>query len=242
MKALLLPLFLMFALAGCSSTEEIERVPDKSATELYNDAQESIASNNMVNAIQVLESIASRYPFGPHAQQVQFDLIYCYYKTEDTAQGVATIDRFIRLNPTHPDLDYVLYMRGLMNLQAHDETFHRWLGVDRSDRDPSELEAAFSDLQRLLKDYPTSTYAADARQRLIAIKQSLAKYELAVASYYMERRAYVAAANRSQHILKYFGDTPQAREAMEIMQAAYGELKLDHLGAEAAKVLDANPS
>lgn len=241
MKALLLPLFLMFALVGCSSTEEIERVPDKSATELYNDAQESIASNNMVNAIQVLESIASRYPFGPHAQQVQFDLIYCYYKTEDTAQGVATIDRFIRLNPTHPDLDYVLYMRGLMNLQAHDETFHRWLGIDRSDRDPSELEAAFSDLQRLLKDYPASAYAADARQRLIAIKQSLAKYELAVASYYMERRAYVAAANRSQHILKYFGDTPQAREAMEIMQDAYGELKLDQLGAEAAKVLDANP-
>ncbi|MBQ1784426.1 MAG: outer membrane protein assembly factor BamD [Gammaproteobacteria bacterium] len=241
MKALLLPLFLMFALAGCSSTEEVARVPDKSATELYNDAQESIASSNMVNAIQVLESIASRYPFGPHAQQVQFDLIYCYYKTENTAQGVATIDRFIRLNPTHPDLDYVLYMRGLMNLQAHDETFHRWLGIDRSDRDPSELEAAFSDLQRLLKDYPASAYAADARQRLIAIKQSLAKYELAVASYYMERRAYVAAANRSQHILKYFGDTPQAREAMEIMRDAYGELKLETLGAEAAKVLEANP-
>ena len=241
MKALLLPLLLMIVLGGCSSSDEVARVPDKSATELYNDAKDSIANNNMVNAIQVLESIASRYPFGPHAQQVQLDLIYCYYKTESTAQGIATTDRFIRLNPTHPDLDYVLYMRGLMNLQAHDETFHRWLGIDRSDRDPSELDAAFSDLQRLLKEYPTSAYAADARQRLIAIKQSLAKYELAVASYYMKRRAYVAAANRSQHLLKYFGDTPQAREALAIMQAAYAELKLEQLGEEAAKVLETNP-
>lgn len=241
MKALLLPLILMFALAGCSSTEEIARVPDKSATELYNDAQDSMANGNLVSAIPILESIASRYPFGPHAQSVQFDLIYCYYKTQDTAQGIATVDRFIRLNPTHPDLDWVLYMRGLMNLQSHDETFHRWLGIDRSNRDPSELEAAFSDLKRLIAEYPTSAYAADARQRLIAIKQSLAKYELAVARYYMKRRAYVAAVNRSQYIIKYFGDTPQAHDALEIMQDAYAELKLDHLGAETTKVLEANP-
>lgn len=237
LNLLKLPALLMaLALTACSSTEELERIPDKSAADLYLDAKAEIASGNNVSAATVLETLSSRFPFGAHAIQVQLDLIYVYYKTEDYAQGIATVDRFIRLNPTHPDLDWVLYMRGLMNEQAHDEFFHRLLGVDRSTRDPSQLEAAFSDFKRLLTDYPASRYAADARQRLINIKQSLANYELEVARFYIERKAYVAAANRGQHILRYFGDTPQAAEALGVMREAYAQLGMSELEREAALV------
>ena len=241
LKLLKLPILLItLALMACSSTEELERVPDKSAADLYSDAKDSMASGNNLHAVNLLETISSRFPFGPHAIQVQLDLIYGYYKTENYAQGIAGADRFIRLNPTHSDLDWVLYLRGLMNEQAHEEFFNRLLGVDRSTRDPSQLEVAFGDFKRLITDYPASRYAADARQRLINIKQSLANYELEVARFYIKRKAYIAAVNRGQHILRYFGDTPQAADALGIMREAYAQLGMNELEREAALVADLN--
>ncbi|KXF82897.1 outer membrane protein assembly factor BamD [Enterovibrio coralii] len=226
MKRLTLSSLLAISLlAGCSSTEEI--VPDVPPSELYQNAQTALNEGNWNTAIEQLEALDSRYPFGAYSEQVQLDLIYAYYKNDDLALGEATIDRFMRMNPGHPQIDWVLYMRGLTNM-AQDRTFlHDLLNVDRSDRDPEPSRKAFVDFRRLLERYPNSEYAADAQKRLEALKNRLADYELATADFYVRREAWVAVINRCQQIQRDFPDTEAAKKSLPLMLKAYEELKLD---------------
>ena len=235
-------LALMLGLAGCSGTsdKEIEKVPDKSAQALFADARTSLDNGLYQKAIQILSAIDSRYPYGPISHQVQLDLIYAYYKSGDAAQGIALTDRFLRLNPAHVNIDYVYYMRALINMATEDNLFQDLAGIDRSDRDPTAARDAFNDLKTVLKKYPESKYAADSRKRMIAIKSRLAKYELAVARYYLKREAYVSSANRGKYIVEYFSPSPETEEALEIMIICYDKLGLNDLRVNAKQVLAAN--
>lgn len=235
-------LVLMLGLVGCSGTQvkDIEKVPDKSAQALFSDARESLDNGLYQKAIQILSAIDSRYPFGPISHQVQLDLIYAYYKSGESAQGIALTDRFLRLNPTHANLDYVYYMRALINVSTEDNLFQDIAGIDRSDRDPTASREAFNDFKTILEKYPESKYAADARQRMISIKSRLAKYELAVARYYLKREAYVSSANRGKYIVEYFSPSPEMEEALEIMIFCYDKLGLQELKINAKQVLAAN--
>ena len=235
-------LTLVLGLTACSGTneKEIEKVPDKSAQALFADARQSLDNGLYQKAIQILSAIDSRYPYGPISHQVQLDLIYAYYKSGDAAQGVALTDRFLRLNPTHANLDYVYYMRALINIATQENLFQDLAGIDRSDRDPTAARDAFKDLKIILEKYPESKYAADARQRMLGIKSRLAKYELAVARYYLKREAYVSSANRGKYIVEYFSPSPETEQALEIMILCYDELGLDELRTNAKQVLAAN--
>ncbi len=232
----------MMGLVGCSGTneKEIEKVPDKSAQALFADARESLDNGLYQKAIQILSAIDSRFPYGPISHQVQLDLIYAYYKSGDAAQGIALTDRFLRLNPTHANLDYVYYMRALINIATQENLFQDLAGIDRSDRDPTAARDAFKDLKTILEKYPESKYAADARQRMIGIKSRLAKYELAVARYYLKREAYVSSANRGKYIVEYFSPSPETEQALEIMVICYDKLGLEELRINAKQVLAAN--
>lgn len=229
----------LFASTGCS-TKTALAVPDKPAIELYGMAQQSLQAGNFMSAVETLEALDTRYPFGPHTVQVQLDLIYAYYKNSDTAQALANIDRFIRLNPTHKDIDYVYYMRGLTNMGADYNLFHDLFNIDRSDRDPSYAKAAFNDFTRLIQRYPDSAYVADAQKRAIAVKSRLALYELSAAEYYMKRKAYIAAIQRAQYVLDNFADTESRTGALQVMVKAYDILDQPQLKANAEKILAAN--
>jgi len=240
-KSRLIP-FLLLSLAlmtGCSSTDK-PKVPDEPPEVLFQKAQQNLDKGDYAKALELLEAMDSRYPFGPYSSQVQLDLIYAYYKNDDTAQALANIDRFLRLNPTHPDVDYVYYMRGLSNMQSDYNLFQSLVGVDRSDRDPAFARQAFRDFKTLLTAYPESTYAADARARLIALKNRLAKYDLAVADYYLRRRAWLSAANRAKFVVENYPDTTMVEPALAIMVTAYDELKLPELAKHARQVLATN--
>ncbi|HCH68968.1 MAG TPA: outer membrane protein assembly factor BamD [Colwellia sp.] len=236
-------IFIVFALvlAGCSSSEkELEKVPDKSAQALFVDARTSLDNGLYQKAISTLSAIDSRFPFGPISHQVQLDLIYAYYKVGDSAQGIALTDRFLRLNPDNPNVDYVYYMRALINISTEDNLFQDIVGIDRSDRDPSASREAFNDLKRVVTDYPESKYAADSRQRMIGIKSRLAKYELSVANFYLKREAYASAANRGRYIIEYFTPSPVVEPALEIMIECYDKLGLIDLKKNTLQVLAAN--
>jgi len=232
----------MLGLAGCSGTSEkdIQKVPDKSAQALFADARESLDSGLYQKAIQILSAIDSRFPYGPISHQIQLDLIYAYYKSGNAAQGLALTDRFLRLNPAHANVDYVYYMRALINIATEENLFQDLAGIDRSDRDPTAARDAFNDLKVILEKYPDSKYAADARQRMIAIKSRLANYELAVARYYVKREAYISAANRGKYIVEYFSPSPETEAALEIMIVCYQKLGLEDLRVNAKQVLAAN--
>lgn len=240
MKRLTLSALLALAvLTGCSSSDEI--VPDVPPAELYSEAQLSLQSGNWINAIEKLEALDSRYPFGPYSEQVQLDLVYAYYKNDDLALGQATIDRFTRLNPTHEKADWVLYMRGL-TMMAQDRNFmHDLFNVERSDRDPEPARAAFRDFKKLLERYPNSLYSADAQKRLFALKNRLANYELAAADFYLRREAWIAAINRSQNIQRTYPDTEAARQSLDIMLQAYEKLGLEEPISRTEQLIELNP-
>ena len=160
MKYLVAAATLSLFLAGCSGSKE--EVPDNPPNEIYATAQQKLQDGNWKQAITQLEALDNRYPFGPYSQQVQLDLIYAYYKNADLPLAQAAIDRFIRLNPTHPNIDYVMYMRGLTNMALDDSALQGFFGVDRSDRDPQHARAAFNDFSKLVRGYPNSQYTTDA--------------------------------------------------------------------------------
>ena len=174
------------------------------------------------------------------SHQVQIDLIYAYYKSGNADEGIALADRFLRLNPTHPNIDYVYYMRALINISTEENLFQDLAGIDRSDRDPTAARDAFNDLKTIVTSYPESKYAVDARKRMMAIKSRLAKYELAVAHYYMKREAWASAANRGRYIVQYYSPSAEVEQALEIMVECYDKLGLVDLKSNAKQVLAAN--
>ncbi|MFD2168105.1 outer membrane protein assembly factor BamD [Thalassotalea euphylliae] len=231
----------VIGLTGCSSSDtDIEKVPDRSAQALFVDAREALDNGLYQKAIQILSAIDSRFPFGPISHQVQLDLLFAYYKTGNAEQGIALADRFLRLNPQHANVDYVYYMRALINLDTEKNLFQDLAGIDRSDRDPTASRSAFSDFRKIVDDYPQSKYAADARKRMISIKSRLAKYELAVAEFYYKREAYVSAANRARYIVEYYSPSHEVEQALEMMVDCYQQLGLEKLRANAMQVLAAN--
>lgn len=239
-KIILLAMFI--GLVGCSSSDdnELDIVPDKSAQSLFSDARSALDNGLYQKAIQLLSAIDSRFPFGPISHQVQVDLIYAYYKSGDSAQGIALADRFLKLNPKHPNVDYVYYMRSLINISTEENLFQDFAGIDRSDRDPAAARDAFNDLKTILTDYPQSKYAADARKRMIEIRSRLAKSEIAVARFYMKREAYVSAANRGRYVVEYYSPSDEVEQALEIMILCYEKLELNELKTNAKQVLAAN--
>lgn len=240
MKYLVAAATLSLALAGCSSNKDV--IPDRPPSELYATAQQKLQEGNFKAAIAQLEALDNRYPFGPYAQQTQLDLIYAYYKSSELPLAQASIDRFLRLNPTHPNVDYVLYMRGLTNMAQDENTLQGFFGVDRSDRDPQYARSAFKTFSQLVQQYPRSQYATDASKRLAYIKERLAKYELAVAQYYTDRGAYVAVVNRVEQMLRDYPDTEATRTALPLMENAYRELRLTAQADKVAKIIAANPA
>lgn len=234
----LLAIALSSMLIGCTSTKhDVENVPE---IELHNKAKTELESGNIKSSISVLEAIDKNYPFGPYSQQVQLDLIYAYYKSNDYPITIASIDRFIKLNPTNSNIDWVIYLRGLSNMAQDDNQIQSWFNVNRSDRDYSFAVAAFKDFNYLIASYPNSPYSYDAEKRLVALKNRLANYQLKVAQYYDERGAYVAVVNRVTKMLEDYSDTDATRRGINLMKNAYVELGLFEEASKAELLYQAN--
>ncbi|MFC3034058.1 outer membrane protein assembly factor BamD [Pseudoalteromonas fenneropenaei] len=233
----------VLGLAACSSAPEqqdIERVPNKSAQALYEDAKQTLDSGLYARAIELLTALDSRFPFGPYSRQVQLDLVYAHYQSGNTEQALATIDRFIRLNPNHKDLDYMYYMRGLVNIKADKNAFQEYFGVDRADRDANRTRVAFQDLSTLIKRFPNSNYVPEAKKRVVWLLNRMARYELKVAEYYYEREAYLAAANRGKYVVEHYSQSSYLPQALDIMEKSYEKLGLKELAEQTKQVKAVN--
>ncbi len=238
LKKLLALCSLTLLLSGCASSSK--ELPDQPIAELYASAQQKLQQQDFRGAITQLEGLDNRYPYGPYAQQVQLDLLYAYYQAREWALAQTMSERFMRLNSTHPQMDYVLYMRGLVGLALDDNLLQRLCRIDRADRDNSNTQQAFEDFKTLVIQYPSSPYAAAAWQRLTALKQTLARHELAVATYYHQREAPVAVANRVVQMLQEFPDTVATRQALPLLQQAYQQLQRPVAAAQIERLIRAN--
>ncbi len=225
---------------GCGSNYNTDEVPDVSPENLYNVAKAGMTTGDYGAARRYLEALDSRYPFGDLTQQAQLDLIYVYYKTRETELASAMIERFIRLSPTHPNIDYVYYMKGLTQMQRRADMIQDYLGLERYEKDPTDYVNAFNTFKQLVTTYPNSIYAADARQRMIYIKDELAKREMAIAQYYYERGAYLSSIRHSQNILSTYRTTTQLEPALENMARCYEQLNLARPAANVRQVMAAS--
>jgi len=230
------------ALSACAGNKSEEQLvnTNQTAQAAYNDAKDVLDSGLYSRAIQLLKAMESRFPFGPIARQVQLDLIYAYHQSGDAKQCLASIDRFIRLNPNHPDLDYVYYMRGLTNQKSDANSFQEFFGIDRADRDLASTKQAFDDFKILTSTFPNSKYAADAQARMQEIKEKMVRHELLIADYYTRRGAHLAAANRAKYIVEFYRDSPQVAQALQLMVSSYDRLGLTKLRDDAKAVLELN--
>ena len=229
-------------LSGCGifSGKEIDETRGWSAQKLYAEARQELADRNWENAIKQYERIESRYPFGRFAQQAMIEVSYAHWKNVDIASALASIDRFLKMHPNHPSVDYMYYLRGLINFNDDLGLLGFFSGQDLSERDPKAAADAFSAFKQLVTRFPDSKYAPDAIQRMNYLVNALASHEVHVARYYMKRKAYVAAANRTQYALKTYPSAPANEEGLVIMVKAYDAMGMNALRDDAERVMKKN--
>ncbi|MEH6576699.1 MAG: outer membrane protein assembly factor BamD [Amphritea sp.] len=240
--AKLLAIFSFCVIAsGCSwfGGDEVE-TPDIPEQELYQEALKFLEDQNYLLAIEKLQLLEARYPFGRYSEQAQLELIYAYYKNVEPEAAKATADRFIRLHPNHENIDYALYLQGLTAFEQDRSFFEKYLPIDETQRDPGSALDSFNSFSTLVKLFPNSQYAPDAQKRMVYLKNRLATYEVHVARYYIKREAWVAAANRGSYVVENFQETPIVPEALAIMIFSYNQLGLTDLAADAQAVLNTN--
>ena len=232
---------MILAVAGCAGFgKEIDPTVGWTAERLYKEAKEEISVGNWTQASKLLEKLESRYPFGVYAQQSQIDLAYVYWKDGNNAQALAAIDRFQRLHPNHPRLDYMIYLKGLINFYQESAMLSSFTKQDPSERDPKGARESFDAFKDLVARFPDSPYAPDARLRLAYLVNSIALNEVHVARLYYQRGAYVAAVNRAQTAVRDFQGAPAVEEALYIMVLSYDKLGMADLRDDSSRVLAAN--
>jgi outer membrane protein assembly factor BamD len=227
-------------LSGCSSPPKEDPNSTQAVERLYADAKDDIASGSFDSAIKTLERIEGRAAGTLLAQQATLDLAYAQYRTGERAAALATLDRFIKLHPSSPALDYALYLRGLVNFNDTLGFLGSLAQQDLSERDQQASRDSYQAFKQLVTQFPQSRYAEDARLRMDYIVNALANYELHVARYYLRRSAFVAAANRAQQVVQEYPQSPANEEALFIMQLSYRFLGLEQLRADTERILKQN--
>jgi outer membrane protein assembly factor BamD len=234
-------LFLALLLTGCGSLlDQADETKDWSAEKFYAEASAALSDGDYETAIRYYEGLESRYPFGRYATQAQLDVAYAYYKQDEPESAIAAADRFIKLHPRNPYVDYAYYLKGIVNFNRNMGFIQRFVPTDLSQRDPGTTLSSFNDFAELVRRFPESRYAADARKRLVYLRNNLAEYEVNVARYYLKRGAYMASANRCITVIEKYQRTPAVKDALEILIRAYRNMGLEGLSDDAQRVLALN--
>jgi len=233
-------LLLALSLSGCAFFEEKDETIGWSQQKLYTEATDNMRGGSYTKAIEYYEILLSRYPFGKYAHQAQLNLAYVFYRASEPESALAAADRFIKLHPGHPATAYAYYLRGLVNFRRSLGFLDRFVPTDTSQRDPGAALESYKDFGEVVRLFPESKYAEDAARHMLHLRNNLARHEVNVASYYMRRGAFLAAANRAEYVVQNYQRTPALREALEVMIAAYTQLGMDDLAHDTQRVLALN--
>ncbi len=236
----ILLLLVSLALWGCSSNDELPEMADTGEQDMYRQVQEFLANESYSEAVRGLQLLESRYPFGKYAEQAQLELIYAHYQAYEHEAAVEAADRFIRLHPQNPNVDYAYYMKGLAAYSVDQDIFDRFIPTEYAERDTSHAKEAFGEFSQLVARFPASPYAADARARMVYLRNMLARHEIMVANYYFRRGAYLAATNRGTFVVENFQQTPAVADGLAVMAQGYILLGYDDLARDTIAVLALN--
>lgn len=228
-------------LSACGTTKDpAEAYKGESPQQIFAKGEQALRKHNYQEAIRRFEALDVQYPFGHETEIAQLHIIYAYYKTNDYASAEAAADRFIHAHPTSPHVDYAYYMRGLSNFYQNLGFFERVFSVDLATRDLTQIKRTFWGFEELTKRFPNSQYTPAAHQYMVYLRNLLADHELDVAQYYYSRRAYVAAANRANGVVRGYQGTPAVPDALVIMVKSYRALQMTQNANDAYRVLAYN--
>jgi outer membrane protein assembly factor BamD len=234
---------LLLAASGCSrfkwfdKEDPLETLPVEA---MYDEAKGSLQGGNLARANRYYSRLIARFPYGPYTEQSQLELAYAQYKAGDSEEASSTIDRFIRTYPTHRSIDYAYYLKALINFNRENAFLERLARLDMTQRDQGAPRQSFNDFADLLRRYPNSRYAPDARQRMVHLRNLMARYEINIGKFYLRREAYVAAATRGQYVLEHYPQSMHNGDALAMMAMSYRELGQDKLATDARRVLELN--
>ncbi len=232
---------LCLLLSACAlSKEDKDEYADWTAEQFYTEAKKALTSKYYEKAVKLYEKLEARFPFGTYATQAQLDIAYAYYKNDEPDSAIAAADRFIKLNPTHANVDYAYYIKGLVNYNRGIGFLDRFLPTDSSQRDAGSSLDSYREFEELITRYPHSSYVPDARQRMVSLRDNLALHEIHVADYYLRRKAYLAAAQRAATVIRDYQRTPAVPRALEIMELTYRKLELNDLADDVQRVYALN--
>lgn len=215
----------LLGLSACSLfPEKVDETKNWSVTKLYSEARDEMNGGHYEAAIKLFERLESNYPFGTYATQAQMEIAYAYYKTNDQAQALAAVERFIKLHPNHPQADYMYYLRGLISFNDQIGFLSSIYSQDPTERDPKATRESFAAFKALVDKFPDSKYTPDAIARMKYLINAMAQYEVHVANYYYRRGAYLAALSRAQGAVTDYSDAPAIEEALFIMIRSYDKM------------------
>jgi len=229
---------MLVTVTGCRKDKNV--ADGRQASEMYSEAKRYMEAQNWNRAIQSYQTLSTRFPFGRYTEQAQLELAYAYHKGGNPEAALSTADRFIRTYPSHPNVDYAFYIRGLTNYEQRVGFMERMMPSRVRDRDQTAARESFRDFDELIRRFPDSRYAPDARQRMVFLRNNLSFYELDVARYYLRRKAYVASANRAKYAIETYPGSPEMGNALEILHISYTEMGLPELAEDTMKVLVLN--
>lgn len=243
MRSLAASIFLSLVLlvSGCGLLpDQIDVTAGWSANKLYAEAKDAMAEGAYDKAITYFEKLEARFPYGRYAQQAQLEVAYAYFRQQEAASAIAACDRFIRLHPNHPNVDYAYYLKGLANFNEDLGLLGYISNQDLSERDPRAARDSFDAFKDLVNKFPESRYTPDATARMNYLVNALASHEVHVARYYLDRGAYVAAVNRAQFAVKTYADAPTNEEALFIIVKAYDLMGMKDLRDDTERVMRKN--
>ena len=230
----------LLSACGLFGGKDADKTSNWTVQRLYSEAEDELSAGGYANAIKYFEQIQSRFPFGRYAQQAAMEVAYAQYRDGEKDLALAAADRFIKTYPNSPNIDYVYYLKGLINFNDNLGILGKVAGQDLTERDPKALRDSFDAFRDVVVRYPDSKYAPDSVIRLNYLVNAMAAHEVHVARYYLRRGAYVAAANRAEIVVQQYQQAPAVHDALEIMVASYDALKMPQLRDDAKRVLDTN--
>ena len=227
-------------IAQACTTTPIDPTANWSARKLYNEATRALGKGEFVQAVDYFEILESRYPFGSYTLQAQLDIAYAHYKRREYLTAIDSVDRFIRLHPRNPNIDYAYYLKGMANFSRGEGLFTNFTGRDPSKRYTQVLALAFADFDTLIRRFPDSRYIPDARQRMVYLRNELAEHELEIAEFYYSRGAVLATINRIRYMLENYDGARRIPDGLALMAQAYRDMGLNELADDTLRVLALN--
>ena len=212
----------------------------QSAKEIYYIATEAMSRGQYDVAAENYRKIEADHPFSKYAQQSHMELAFVEYKMAHWDTAIAIIDRFIAMNNTSELLSYAYYLRGLANFNRGKNFFSKVLPHVQIDKDPINIRNSYEDFKYIVKNYKNSTYTKDSLQRMLYLRNTLASYEIHVASFYYKRKAYMAVINRCNHLIEKYPNAPANMDALFFLEKSYDALLMNDSARDVRKIIVKN--